>query len=191
MTTEQRLERLERKARWLLCLVPVAGLAAAALAHTISVNEHLIAQQSRGNQLELKVDKIDSRTSLALFALEDLGPKIQDAKDDRVVLDGLLEILMGKIEKMEGEDRSLHLEKLAERVQGLSHNIAKTQRKSPSLTVRGKVRAELCATNDGSVGLRLADQNGKVRAFLGTDAYGTPFLTLYDAQGTVSWQAPR
>ncbi|MHC4137628.1 MAG: hypothetical protein ACYTDU_17740 [Planctomycetota bacterium] len=215
MTLEQRLERLERKSRWMwwLCFGPVAlALAAAALAHTLSVSKHLAIQKTKNEELALKVDamtteglylllqqlsqrvhKIETE-ELALIggSFDKLALKVQDLKDDQLVDEGLFAQLMGKIEKMESEEMWRKVQALSSINQELSRKIAQMRAEKPSAKDRdGKVRAELCTRPSGRSGLRLTDKNGTVRGFLGTEADGSPFLTLSDAKGKVIWKAPK
>ena len=195
MTTEQRLQRLERKSRWIwwLCLGPVAlSVAVGALAHTVTVNKFLTAQETKADELAVEVAENSKELERVFSVVEGLALKVQDLKDDQLVDEGLITQLMGKIEKMESEEMWRKVQALSSINQELSRKIAQLRAEKPSAKDRdGKVRAELCTRPSGRSGLRLTDKNGTVRGFFGTEADGSPFLTLYDAKGNAIWQAPR
>jgi len=174
MTTEQRLERLERQNRWMRRIGAVAVAVAAAV--------FLIGQGKDKELPDLEVRSVTVKDAdgkvRAFLGLDgdgspylrvgsrfdhhaDLRPKelmIAGAKYPRVIL-GVHRVVAGEVLYFADE--------------------------------KGTLRAKLDTHANGPAALRLYDKDRQERALLCTGIKGLPSpLTLYDAKGNVIWKAP-
>ena len=191
MTTEQRLERLERENRWMRRIGAVA-VAVAAVVFFIGQGKEKRLPWLEVERLTLK-DKSGARRAVLMAAegwvslsLFDGGPGL----DNRSHL-GLTTRADGSSEvSLRGRHFTRAL--LATNADG-----------TPSLSLfdrRNTVRALLATNADGTPELTLSDENGRSRAVLrgtttfddntgGTKTIGST-LALFDANGKVIWEAP-
>ena len=194
MTTEQRLERLERENRWMRRIGVVAVAVAAAV--------FLVGQGKEKELPDLEVRSLtmrdkDGRIRAKLWAIE--HPALGSAGLTLVDRNGNVR---GAFDTYNNDGHpSLHLSDPRMETRAILHLAADG---APALSLHdrdGKPRALLVTRADGSPALTLADKDSQARAVLGVTetvnkagaktktAENT--LTLRDAKGNVIWQAPR
>ena len=209
MTLEQRLERLERQNRWMK-RIGMLGLAVAAavllsgqakakdLQHLKVRSLTLIDAKGRNRVVltdyGLRVSDLNGKTRAMLVARGDgsSGLHLYDKNGKNRATLGTL---------VDGSPRLLLYDKSGNARMSLGALNDGLSRLA-LYDKNGKTRAALRALGDGSPSLVLSDRDGNVRAELGGTTIvdkrtgaetktAESSLTLFDAKGTVIWEAPR
>jgi hypothetical protein len=215
MTTEQRLEKLERQNRWMRRIGAVGVAVAAAVfligqgddptQRTLELRKLILRDGNGKRRAELAVTE-KGRVALAFW---DLNGKIRAhvglGDEDKPFLslksaDKKTAVLLAVGESGRpyifagGRKTGAHVQ-----LSGDTITMYDKDRKcrvglsadDPLVLLFDKGGKARVALDSSAEGLILMDEQGKRRAVFSTDSNGKSTITMYDAKGDVIWQAPR